>query len=239
MRLQGKVAVVTGGSRGLGASMCKLFAQHGAKVIACDMAEPQEAVQNVEFFKLNITDVENCNKFFAFATEKYKKIDILVNNAGITRDAMTKKMTDDMWNAVIDVNLKGVFNLTRLVGPHMEETGGGSIINIASVVGEYGNIGQANYAATKAGVFGLTKTWAKEFARKGVPVRCNAISPGYVLTDILKTVPQELLDKFAAQTMLGRLGQPEEIAKVALFLASDDASYVTGTVISANGGMRL
>ena len=121
----------------------------------------------------------------------------------------------------------------------MEEKGGGSIINISSVVGQFGNIGQANYAATKAGVIGLTMTWAKEFARKGVPVRVNAIAPGYIMTDMMKTVPQDLLNKFAAQTMLGRLGQPEEIAKAALFLASDDASYVTGQTIAVNGGMRL
>jgi 3-oxoacyl-[acyl-carrier protein] reductase len=219
--------------------MCKLFAEEGARVIACDMGEAQNKHDNVEFYKLNVTNVEECKAFFDYAVAKYGKLDVLVNNAGITRDAMTKKMTDDMWNAVIDVNLKGVFNLTRHIGPHMEETGGGSIINISSVVGEYGNIGQANYAATKAGVIGLSKTWAKEFARKGVQVRCNAIAPGYIMTDILKTVPQELLDKFAASTMLGRLGQPEEIAKVALFLASDEASYVTGALISANGGMRL
>jgi 3-oxoacyl-[acyl-carrier protein] reductase len=219
--------------------MAKLFAEKGAKVIACDMGDPQTAYDNVEFYRIDITDVEACKKFFDYAAEKYKKIDILVNNAGITRDAMTKKMTDEMWNAVIDVNLKAVFNLTRLIGPHMEETGGGSIINISSVVGEYGNIGQINYAASKAGVIGMSKTWAKEFARKGVPVRCNAIAPGYIMTDILKTVPQELLDKFAAATMLGRLGQPEEIARAALFLASDESSYVTGTVLSVNGGMRL
>lgn len=238
-RLENKVAIVTGGARGLGESMCRLFADEGAKVISCDMGEPAYTHKNVEFYKLNVTNVDECKKFFEYAAEKYKKIDILVNNAGITRDSMTKKMTDDMWNAVIDVNLKGVFNLTRHIGPHMEETGGGSIINISSVVGEYGNIGQINYAASKAGIIGMSKTWAKEFARKGVQVRCNAIAPGYIYTDILKTVSQELLDKFSSQTMLGRLGQPEEIAKVALFLASDDASYVTGTVISANGGMRL
>ena len=148
-------------------------------------------------------------------------------------------MTDDMWNIVIDVNLKGVFNLTRHIGPAMQVAGSGSIINISSVVGEFGNIGQANYAATKAGVIGLTKSWAKEFAMKGAQVRVNAISPGYTMTDILKTVPQDLLDKFASQTMLGRLAKPEEIASVALFLASDDASYVTGHNLSANGGMRL
>jgi 3-oxoacyl-[acyl-carrier protein] reductase len=140
---------------------------------------------------------------------------------------------------VIDVNLKGVFNLTRLVGPHMQNNGQGSIINISSVVGVLGNIGQANYAATKAGVIGLTMTWAKEFALKGANVRVNAIAPGYIMTDILKTVPQDLLDKFAAMTMLGRLGQPIEIAKAALFLASDDSSYVTGQTLNVNGGMRL
>ncbi|MDR1072967.1 MAG: beta-ketoacyl-ACP reductase [Treponema sp.] len=239
MRLAGKTAVITGGARGLGEAMAKLFAEKGAKVIACDMGDPQTVYDNVEFYKLNVTDTEACKNFFDCAVEKYKKIDILVNNAGITRDAMTRKMTDEMWNAVIDVNLKGVFNLTRLIGPHMEETGSGSIINISSVVGEYGNIGQVNYAASKAGVIGMAKTWAKEFARKKAPVRCNAIAPGYIMTDILKTVPQELLDKFAAATMLGRLGQPEEIAKAALFLASDESSYVTGTVLSVDGGMRL
>jgi len=171
--------------------------------------------------------------------KKYGRIDILVNNAGITRDALVQKMTDDMWNLVIDVNLKGVFNLTRLVGPLMMTNNYGSIINISSVVGEYGNIGQTNYAATKAGVIGMSKTWAKEFARKGANVRCNAIAPGYVMTDILKTVPEDLLAKFASMTMLGRLGQPEEIANAALFLASDESSYVTGHVLSVNGGMRL
>ena len=239
MRLQGKTAIITGGARGLGEAMAKLFAENGAKVITCDMGDPQNTYENVEFYKLNVTDVEACKKFAEYAVGKYKKIDILVNNAGITKDGMTRKMTDEMWDAVIAVNLKGVFNLTRFIGPHMEETGGGSIINIASIVGEQGNIGQVNYAASKGGVISMAKTWAKEFARKGVPVRCNAIAPGYVMTDILKTVPQELLDKFAASTMLGRLGQPEEIAKAALFLASDDASYVTGTVLDVNGGMRL
>jgi 3-oxoacyl-[acyl-carrier protein] reductase len=219
--------------------MAKLFAEHGAKVIACDMGEPQTNYPNEEFYKLNVTDVEACKKFTEYAVEKYKKIDILVNNAGITKDGMTRKMTDEMWDAVIAVNLKGVFNLTRFIGPHMEDTGSGSIINISSVVGEYGNIGQVNYAATKAGVIGMAKTWAKEFARKGAQVRCNAIAPGYIMTDILKTVPQDLLDKFAALTMLGRIGQPEDIAKAALFLASEDSSYVTGTVLSVNGGMRL
>ncbi len=239
MRLENKVAIITGAAKGLGGAMAQLFAQEGAKVIAADMMPLTYEAENVEFYQLNVTDGAACKALTEYAREKYGKIDILVNNAGITRDGMTRKMTDEMWDLVIDINLKGVFNLTRYVGPLMEELGGGSIINIASVVGEYGNIGQANYAASKAGVIGLSKTWAKEFARKGVPVRCNAIAPGYIMTDMMKTVPEDLLKKFASLTMLGRLGQPEEIAKAALFLASDDASYVTGHVLSVNGGMRL
>ena len=239
MRLENKVAIVTGAAKGLGGAMAQLFAQEGAKVIAADMMPLTYEAENVEFYQLNVTDSAACKALADYAREKYGKIDVLVNNAGITRDGMTRKMTDEMWDLVIDINLKGVFNLTRYVGPMMEELGGGSIINIASVVGEYGNIGQANYAASKAGVIGLSKTWAKEFARKGVPVRCNAIAPGYIMTDMMKTVPEDLLKKFASLTMLGRLGQPEEIAKAALFLASDDASYVTGHVLSVNGGMRL
>ena len=239
MRLEGKVAIVTGGAKGLGGEMAQTFAREGAKVIAADMMPLTYECENVEFYQLNVTDGEACKGLFEYAKEKFGRIDILVNNAGITRDAMTRKMTDELWDLVVDINLKGIFNLVRYVGPFMEEIGGGSIINISSVVGEYGNIGQANYAATKAGVIGLTKTWAKEFARKGVPVRVNAIAPGYIMTDMMKTVPEDLLKKFAGLTMLGRLGQPEEIAKAALFLASDDASYVTGHVLSVNGGMRL
>lgn len=239
MRLEGKVAVVTGGAKGLGMEMALRFANEGAKVIAVDMGELIYEHANVEGYTLNVTDTVACKTFFDFAVEKYGQIDILVNNAGITRDSMTRKMSDEQWNMVIDVNLKGVFNLVRHIGPHMEVIGGGSIVNISSVVGEFGNIGQANYAATKAGLIGLTKTWAKEFARKGVPVRVNAISPGYIMTDILKTIPEDLLNKFAQLTMLKRLGQPKEIANVALFLASDEASYVTGHNLSANGGMRL
>jgi 3-oxoacyl-[acyl-carrier protein] reductase len=239
MRLEGKVAIVTGGANGIGKEICLSFANQGAKVIAADMQELSYTHENVKGSLLNVTDSEACKKFFDEIVAEYGQIDILVNNAGITRDSMTRKMTDDQWNLVIDVNLKGVFNLVRHIGPQMENIGGGSIINISSVVGEYGNIGQANYAATKAGLLGLTKTWAKEFARKGVPVRCNAIAPGYVMTDILKTVPEELLQKFAAMTMLKRLGQPEEIASVALFLASNESSYITGHTLSVNGGMRL
>jgi len=239
MRLEGKVAIVTGGARGIGAEIAKLFASEGATVIAADLAALTYEAANVEAYSINLSNSEECLALFEHAKETYGHIDILVNNAGITRDAMTRKMTDEMWDLVLDVNLKGVFNLTRYVGPFMEDCGSGSIINISSIVGEYGNIGQANYAAAKAGLLGLTKTWAKEFARKGAAVRVNAIAPGYVFTDILKTVPQDLLDKFAKMTMLGRLGQPEEIAKAALFLASEDSSYITGHTLSVNGGMRL
>ncbi|RJX26828.1 MAG: beta-ketoacyl-ACP reductase [Acholeplasma sp.] len=238
-RLENRVAVITGGARGLGQAMAEAFAKEGATVVAADMGEAAYQCENVHFYKLNVTDVEGVQTFFNDVLAKFGKIDILVNNAGITRDAMTRKMTDEQWNLVIDVNLKGVFNMTRLIGPHMEVNGYGSIINISSVVGVFGNIGQANYAATKAGVIGLTMTWAKEFARKGANVRVNAIAPGYIMTDILKTVPQELLDGFAKQTMLGRLGQPHEIANAALFLASEESSYVTGQTLNVNGGMRL
>lgn len=239
MRLKNKIAVITGGARGLGRSMAELFAEEGAKVIAADVSELTYEKAGVEGYQLDISETAACEKFYHYVIDKYKKADILVNNAGITRDALTKNMDQSMWDMVISINLTGTFNLTRHFGPHMQANKSGSIISISSVVGEFGNIGQSNYAATKAGIIGLTKSWAKEFSMKGGNVRVNAIAPGYTMTDILNTVPQELLDKFAAMTMLGRLGQPEEIAKAALFLASDDASYITGHVLSVNGGMRL
>ncbi len=239
MRLKDKVSVITGGAQGLGLAMALRFQAEGSKVVIIDLKEPETLPEGITFKALNVADRQATETIFNEIIETFGQIDVLVNNAGITRDAMTRKMSEEQWDLVLDVNLKGVFNLTRLVGPLMETQGGGSIINISSVVGEYGNIGQANYAATKAGVIGLTKTWAKEFARKGVPVRVNAIAPGYIMTDILKTVPEELLKSFAQMTMLKRLGEPEEIAASALFLASDEASYITGHVLSVNGGMRL
>ena len=239
MRLEGKVAIVTGAAKGLGGEMAQLFSKEGAKVIAADMFPLSYEAANVEYYPLNVTDSAACEALFNHARETYGRIDILVNNAGITKDALTRKMTEEQWDVVLDVNLKGVFNLTRHVGPYMQAQGSGSVINISSVVGVFGNIGQANYAATKAGLIGLTKTWAKEFSMKGGNVRVNAIAPGYTMTDILKTVPQEMLDKFAAMTMLGRLGQPHEIASAALFLASDESGYITGQVLQVDGGMRL
>jgi len=239
MKLENKVAIVTGAAAGIGRQITEFFVAEGAKVVACDLAPLPYEMTGVEGFELNVTDVAKCEDMFNHVVEKYGKIDILINNAGITQDSMTAKMSEQQWDLVMDVNLKGVWNITRHIGPHMAVNGGGSIVNISSIVGEYGNIGQANYAATKAGVYGLTKSWAKEFARKGAGVRVNAVSPGYTMTDILKTVPEEMLNKFSAQTMLGRLGQPEEIAKAVLFLASDDASYITGHNLSVDGGMRL
>jgi 3-oxoacyl-[acyl-carrier protein] reductase len=239
MRLKDKVAVITGGAKGLGQAMAELFASEGARIIAADLLDPCYTHPAVESYHLDVADADACKTFFEAIAGKYGKIDILVNNAGITRDALTRKMTNEQWRQVLSINLDGIFNLTRHIGPCMQDQMSGSIINISSVVGRFGNIGQANYAAAKAGIIGLTKSWAKEFAMKGGKVRVNAIAPGYIMTDILKTVPQDLLDKFSKLTMLGRLGQPEDIAKAALFLAGDDASYITGHVLNVDGGMRL
>lgn len=237
MRLKNKVALITGGAGGLGEATAKLFADQGATVLAVDMVPLKYSYDNVIGYTLDVTNREDIKKFIEDI--KDYKIDILVNNAGITRDAIFTKMTDDMWDKVIDVNLNGIYNLTKYIGPQMMANGKGSIINISSIVGEFGNIGQANYAATKSALYGLTKTWAKEFARKGANVRVNSVSPGFILTEIVKTVPEEMLKQFEKLTMLGRVGEPEEIANVILFLGSDDSSYITGQNISANGGMRI
>lgn len=239
LRLNNKIAVVTGASQGIGKAIVERFVKEGATVIAVDMNKVPYEGEKIFGYELNVTDREKIAEFFTNIIEKFGKVDILVNNAGITRDALIQKMTEDMWDLVIDVNLKGVFNMTQVIGPNMMENGYGSIINIASVVGEFGNVGQTNYAATKAGVLGLTKTWAKEFARKGANVRVNSVAPGYCNTDMMKTVPEKVLDNMRAKTMLNRLGEPEEIANAVLFLASDEASYVTGHNLSVNGGMRL
>ena len=237
--MENKVAIVTGGTSGIGLATAELLAKEGVTVYACARHERQFNNNNICFHQLDVTSCESCQTLFNDVTEAQGRIDILVADAGITDDALTVKMTDEQFERVIDVNLKGVFNIVRLVGPYMEKQGRGSIVNVSSIVGEQGNIGQANYAATKGAVISMTKTWAKEFSRKGANVRVNAVSPGYIMTKMMDTVPQDLLDEFASQTMLKRLGTPEEIAEVIAFLALDKSSYITGTVISANGGMRL
>jgi 3-oxoacyl-[acyl-carrier protein] reductase len=167
------------------------------------------------------------------------RIDVLVNNAGITRDNLLQKMTDDEWDAVIDVNLGGVFRMARAIGPLMMEQGAGSIVNMASIVGLTGNVGQSNYAASKGGGVALTKTWAKEFARKGAQVRVNAIAPGFVRTPMTEKVPERILEAMVAKTLLGRMGEPADVANAALWLASDASSYVTGQVIGVDGGLVI
>lgn len=204
-----------------------------------DIVETETWDENLTMLKADVSSTADCERVYEEIRRITDRIDILVNCAGITRDAMTKKMTEEQFDQVIAVNLKGVWNLTRLIGPAMQVQQFGSIINISSVVGVFGNIGQANYAATKAGVIGMTKTWAKEFALKGGNVRVNAIAPGYTMTNMMKTVPENLLEKFRGQTMIGRLAEPIEIANSVLFLASDLSSYVTGEVLNVNGGMRL
>lgn len=239
LRMENKVALVTGASQGIGRCIAETFAREGATVIALDIAELKYECENVFGYQVNVVDREGVKNTFEAIVNKFGKIDVLVNNAGIIRDALIQKMTEEMWDLVIDVNLKGVFNLTQLVGPQMMENGKGSIINIASIVGEYGNVGQTNYSATKAGVIGMTKTWAKEFARKGANVRVNSVSPGYINTEMMQSVPEKVLEGMRAKTMLGRLGEPSEIANACLFLASDESSYITGHNLSVNGGMRL
>lgn len=237
--LEGKIAIITGGTEGIGFETAKKFADEGAIVYACARHEKSFDSPLIKYCFCDVNDVTSCKKVFDEVISAHGKVDILVADAGITRDALTVKMTDEMFDMVIDTNLKGVFNIVRFVGPYMESNGGGSIITVSSIVGEYGNIGQVNYAASKAGIISMTKSWAKEFARKGVPVRVNSVAPGYTLTKMLETVPEDLLEKFAQQTMLKRLGKPEEVANAILFLASDLSSYITGTVLDVNGGMRL
>ncbi len=239
MDLTGKVAVVTGATGGIGKEICKKFVENGATVIGIHVHDVKEQNPSVDYYRANIGSFEETEKLYNIIIEKYGHIDILVNNAGVNRDAMTKKMTEEQFDKVININLKGTWNMTKFIGPQMQQNGSGSIINISSVVGVYGNTGQANYCASKAGVIGMTKCWAREFAMKNGKVRVNSISPGYIKTKMLDGVPENLLQKFEQQTMLGRLGEPEEVANVVLFLASDLSSYITGANINANGGMRL
>ncbi|HMG15439.1 MAG TPA: 3-oxoacyl-ACP reductase FabG [Saprospiraceae bacterium] len=242
--LKDRVAIITGGASGIGKATCEKFLNEGAKVIIWDVAE-QKALETLAYFKAKGFDVDyikvDTTQLSAVQTaastvaSKYGKIDILINNAGITRDATLKNMTEEQFDTVINVNLKGVFNCAKAVMPFMVEKLYGRIVNAASVVGLYGNFGQTNYVATKAGVIGMTKTWARELGRKNITV--NAVAPGFVATEMMLTIPENVLQTFKDKTPLGRLGEPSEIANVYAFLSSDEASFISGTVISVDGGL--
>ena len=245
MRLQGKVAIITGGANGIGKATAQRFLCEGARVVICDLFQEvlDEAVLtlsaygDISAYAADVTNEEMVNDMIKDIAEKYGKIDILVNNAGITSDAQLVKMSVDQFDKVINVNLKGVFLCTRAVAPHMIAAGSGKIINAASVVGLYGNFGQTNYAATKAGLIGMTKTWAKELGKKNICV--NAVAPGFILTDMVKKMPEDVLSMMCAKTPMKRLGTTEEVANVYLFLASEESSYVNGTTISVDGAITL
>lgn len=245
MRMNGKVCIVTGGARGIGRGIVETFAREGAaKVWALDVndadfAALEAAFPNAKGAVVNVTDSAAVNALVARIKAECGKIDVLVNNAGITRDGLIQKMSDDDWDAVINVNLKGVFLMTRAVAPVMMEGGSGSIVSISSVVGLDGNIGQSNYAAAKGGIVAMTKGWAKEFARKGAKVRVNSVSPGYTRTPMIATVPEKVLEPIIARTPLGRLAEIKDIANAVLFLSSDEAEFITGQVLRVDGGLVL
>ena len=242
MRLRNKVALITGAAKGIGFATAKRFTEEGAKVMLADLNEGavMEAVgqlKNAEPYVLNVTDRASIERAVDAIIAKHHRIDILINNAGITQDARLVKMTEEQFDTVIDVNLKGVFNCTQLVVPHMLEAKKGAIVNASSVVGIYGNFGQTNYSATKFGVIGFTKTWAREFGQKGI--RVNAVCPGFIATEMVKAMPENILQSIEQRSWMARLGTPEEMANVYLFLASDEASYVNGVALEASGGISL
>jgi 3-oxoacyl-[acyl-carrier protein] reductase len=236
MRLKNKICIVTGAAQGIGAATVAKFAAEGATVIGCDRrADPIPGAAAT--FAVDVTDRVQVDAMVAAVKAQYGRIDVLVNNAGITKDARLVKMTLQQFDAVIDVNLRGVFHCAQAVADTMVAQGSGVILNASSVVGLYGNFGQTNYAAAKFGVIGFTKTWSRELGPKGV--RVNAVAPGFVQTPILATVPEKVLDQMRSQVPLGRLAEPAEIANVYAFLASDEASYINGTVIEVSGGMTV
>lgn len=245
-RLENKVAIVTGGARGIGKAAVLRFAEEGAAVAIWDVNEElgNELVSSLAnqgkkalFVKVDVTDFNSTTEAAAKTVETLGTIDILVNNAGITRDASLAKMTPEQWKMVIDVNLTGVFNCTKSVMNVMIEKGSGKIINTSSVVGLYGNFGQTNYVATKSGVIGMTKVWARELGRKGICV--NAVAPGFIATEMVGTIPEKVINMLVEKTPLGRLGAPEDIANAYLFLASNESNYVNGTVLSVDGGLVM
>jgi len=245
--LEGKTAVVTGGSRGIGKAIALALAAQGADIgltcyTGCKFAEDvraqiREMGRRAEYYSHDVGNPADVARLGAEVGDTLGNVDILVNNAGIARDRSFKKMSQDMWDAVLAVNLTGVFTMTKQFIDGMAERGWGRVINISSIVGEVGNFGQANYAASKAGVIGFTKTLAREYARKGVTV--NAVAPGFIKTRMLQDVPERSVEAVINMTPVGRLGEPMEIAAAVAFLATPAASYITGHVLDVNGGMSM
>ena len=244
MRLQSKVAIVTGAARGIGRATALLFSSEGASVVLADLddAAGEETAGDITatggtalYVRTDVSRQADARALAARARERFGRIDILINNAGITRDATLAKMTEEQFDAVLQVNLKGVFNCAQAVMPFMIEAGYGRIVNTSSVVALYGNFGQTNYVATKSAVIGMTKVWARELGRKGITV--NAVAPGFIATEMVNSVPEKVLTMIKERTPLQRLGEPVEIARAYLFLASDEASFVNGAVLSVDGGM--
>ncbi|HWK22230.1 MAG TPA: 3-oxoacyl-[acyl-carrier-protein] reductase [Ureibacillus sp.] len=246
-KLDGKTAVVTGASRGIGRAIALQLAKEGANVVVNFSGSEQKAAQVVEEIQglgaqaiavqANISDSESVQQLMNASLEQFGSIDILVNNAGITRDNLLMRMKEDEWDDVINTNLKGVFLCTKVVTRQMMKQRAGRIINISSIVGVMGNAGQANYVAAKAGVIGLTKTVARELASRNILV--NAIAPGFITTEMTETLPEDVKSSMLSQIPLAKLGQPEDIAKAVVFLASDDASYMTGQTLHIDGGMYM
>jgi 3-oxoacyl-[acyl-carrier protein] reductase len=245
-RLAGKVSLITGAAQGIGLATALKFAQEGAIVIVCDVkqAAVDDAVKQclaigtqAVGFVVDVTQREMVDATVKAVLDQFDRIDVLVNNAGITQDARLQKMTIEQFDRVIDVNLRGVFHCAQAVTDAMVAQGGGVILNASSVVGIYGNFGQTNYAATKFGVIGFTKTWSRELGPKGI--RVNAVAPGFIQTPILSTIPEKVIHEMTDRVPLKRLGKPEDIANVYAFLASDEAAYINGTVIEVAGGLTL
>lgn len=246
MRVQDKVVIITGAANGIGAATARIFAREGAKIVAADInrqdgerlvQELREGGAEAIFVEVNVAEEASAQRLMERTLEAFGRIDVLINNAGIHRDGWLVKMSEEVWDLVIDVNLKGVFNCGKHAAKVMMDQGRGVIINTTSVVGLYGNMGQSNYAASKFGVIGLTKTWAKELAPRGI--RVNAVAPGYTMTAMMDTVPEKILSAIKEKTPLKRLGEPEDVAYAYLYLASDEASYVNGAVLSVDGGFVI